>query len=223
MLILLDLDGTLAATAPDIVRSINLLLAESGVARIDAGAAAKHVGSGAGAEMLIRGAFAHSGRDLPQAEVMRLLARYFEVYFDNLCVESRLYDGCVEALDRLAAAGHRLAVCTNKPTSHARALMEQLGVADRFAAICGRDLFAAHKPDARHVQGTVAEAGGPGDGVVLVGDSETDFAAARNAGIPLILARFGYGAEAVLKLGPDAVIGAFHELPAVIDSLRLPA
>lgn len=219
LLVLFDLDGTLAATAPDIVRSINLVLVEAGLRPLDEADAAACVGSGEGAEIMIHRAFARSGRAVDEAEVRRLLARYFAVYFDNICHESALYAGCAEMLDGLIAAGHRLAVCTNKPTSHARALLERLGIADRFAAICGRDAFAAHKPDARHVTGTIEAAKAVGRAAVLVGDTEVDLAAARNAGIPLVLVRFGYSAKTVSTLGPDAEINHFSELSEVLEAL----
>ena len=219
LLVLFDLDGTLAATAPDIVRSINLVLVEAGLRPLDEADAAACVGSGEGAEILIRRAFARSGKAADDAEVRRLLARYFVVYLDNICHESALYDGCAETLDGLIAAGHRLAVCTNKPTRHARALLERLGIADSFAAICGRDAFAAHKPDARHVTGTIEAADAVGRAAVLVGDTEVDLAAARNAGIPLVLARFGYGAATASPLGPEAEINHFRELPGALEAL----
>jgi phosphoglycolate phosphatase len=222
-LVLFDLDGTLAATAPDIAHAINLVLLENGLPSLPEGEAEGYVGSGAGAEFLIRRSFLRAGRDLAPAESKPLLARYFAVYLDNICLSSRLYEGCTEALDGLIAAGNRLAVCTNKPTAHSQALLERLGVADRFSAICGRDRFAAHKPDPRHVLGTIAQAGGAGRGAVLVGDSETDLEAARNAGIPLILVRFGYGADAAAQRGVDAEIGHFRELARALEALREPA
>lgn len=218
LLVLFDLDGTLAATAPDIVNAINLLLAESGVPPMAAEDAATHVGSGAGAETLIGGAFARAGRPLSPEESRHLLVRYFEIYLKNLCVQSTLYEGCTDALDHLIARGHRLAVCTNKPTRHARALLERLEVADRFAAICGRDLFEAHKPDPRHVDGTIERAGGRDRRAILVGDSETDVAAARNAGIPVVLVSFGYGAGRAAALSPEATIDHFRDLPGLLES-----
>lgn len=223
-LVLFDLDGTLAATAPDIANAINLLLVEEGVPPIAETEAHAYVGSGTGAEHLIAHGFRLAGRSLSDEERAVLLARYFALYLDNLCIRSALYEGCATALDALIAEGHVLAVCTNKPTRHARGVLEQLQVADRFAAICGRDAFAAYKPDRRHIEGTVAAAGAGDRPVVLVGDSETDVMAAKAAGIPVVLVDFGYGAEKARALGPDAVVGHYGDLLGTIRGLiRRPA
>jgi phosphoglycolate phosphatase-like HAD superfamily hydrolase len=72
-------------------------------------------------------------------------------YRDNIPGRSQPYPGVLEALDRLAAAGYLLAVCTNKPEGFARSLLLGLAMDTRFAAICGADPFAFRKPDPRHL------------------------------------------------------------------------
>jgi phosphoglycolate phosphatase len=217
--IVFDLDGTLASTAPDILNALNTLLSEQGLTALEEEEAYEFISTGTGAEYLIRLAHTRSGKSLDQQEVAPLLQRYFDIYGDNLCVHTTLYDGCADCLDSLLRDGYILSVCTNKPMSLARPLLCTLGIADRFSAICGRDSFAFFKPDPRHLLATIAKAGGSAGSAVLVGDSITDVTAARAAGIPVILATFGYATLAAEALAPDRVFKSFKELPGVIGSL----
>ena len=115
-------------------------------------------------------------------------------------------------LDALAAAGCVLAVCTNKPTALAVALIDALGWGGRFAAIVGFDSVPRPKPDAGHVHATLAACGVDATGAVFVGDSATDVGAARNAGLPILLVSFGFTDTPVQNLGADAVIDHYDEL-----------
>jgi phosphoglycolate phosphatase len=126
----------------------------------------------------------------------------------------------VEALDALEGRGYRLAVCTNKVEAHSRLLLEALGVAGRFAAICGRDTFASFKPDPRHLTLTIAQAGGDPARAVMVGDSRTDIATAKAAGIPVVAVTFGYTDTPVEELEPDIVIDHYDRLADAIARLE---
>ena len=104
--------------------------------------------------MLRAGLGAPAARD--EAAVERLYPRLLELYAAALAVETRLYDGAEAALDRLAAEGWRLAVCTNKPEGLARLLLDALGIGGRFAALLGADSLPWRKPDPRHLTETIA-------------------------------------------------------------------
>src|SRR6478609_3631522 len=95
-------------------------------------------------------------------------------YGENICVQTTLFPGVEDALDRLEEAGYVLAICTNKVETHSVKLLERLGVGHRFAFNAGRDTFPFFKPDARHLTQTIAEAGGDLRRAVMVGDSNTD-------------------------------------------------
>ena len=101
----------------------------------------------------------------------------------------------------------------------AKLLMEKLGVADRFAFICGQDTFGVGKPDPKPLLGTIAAAGGVSDRAIVVGDSVTDIKTARAAGLPVICVDFGYTDVPVSELGPDRVISHFDELGAACAAL----
>jgi phosphoglycolate phosphatase len=116
-------------------------------------------------------------------------------------------------------AGWRFAVCTNKREGLSRKLLEALGVAGRFAAICGSDTFASYKPDPVHLTETIKTASGMADRAVMVGDSQTDRDTARNAGVPFVGVTFGYTPVPMTELGPDILIDSFAELPAALQRL----
>ena len=117
-----------------------------------------------------------------------------------------------EALATLARAGWVQAVCTNKIEGSARLLIERLGVAKRFAFICGQDTFGVGKPDPTPLIKTIAASGGASNRAIMVGDSATDIKTARAAGLPVIAVDFGYSDAPVAELGPDRVISHFEEL-----------
>ncbi|HEX2555571.1 MAG TPA: HAD family hydrolase [Microvirga sp.] len=214
--VVFDLDGTLADTAADLIATLNVVLAREGLAPLPE-ARARPL-AGAGAKALIECGFAASGRDLTPDRLEELYRFFLAWYADHICIETRLYPGVKRALLRLDEAGFRLAVCTNKFEDHAVAVLRQLRVAHRFAAICGRDTFRYIKPDPRHVTLTVERAGGRPETAVMVGDSRTDIVAAQAAGIPVIAVSFGYTDVPVMELGPDRVIGHFDELADAVES-----
>jgi phosphoglycolate phosphatase len=212
-----DLDGTLVDTAPDLIASLNAVLAERGLAPLPLSAARVMVGRGARA--LIEQGFSAAGEPLDEAETPGLLARFIEIYLGRIADESRPFEGVEAALDALAAAGASLCVCTNKPTNLALALLDALGLLSRFAAVVGPDCAPAPKPDPRHLLTAIEAAGGRPDRAILVGDSAVDVGAARAAGVPIVLVPFGYTEIPAAELGGDQVIEGFDALPAL--ALRL--
>ena len=174
-----DLDGTLVDTAPDLVGTLNAVLAGEGLAPLPFDAVRMMVGRGARA-LLERG-FAAAGRSLADEQSDRLLARFIEMYLARIAEESVPFPGVEAALEALSAAGARLSVCTNKPTRLSIALLEALDLSRHFDAIVGPDASGFAKPDPRHLFAAVGES----RRVILVGDSETDISTARNAGVPV--------------------------------------
>ena len=212
-----DLDGTLADTAPDLIATLNVIMREEGLAEVPLDKARDMIGAGSRA-MIERG-FELARKELTPEHSEELFRKFLAIYADNLCVGSRLFDDLEPALDGLAAAGYTLAVCTNKVELHSRRLLEQLGIAERFAAICGRDTFPWYKPDARHLTMTIEQAGGDPARAVMVGDSKTDIDTAKAAGIPVVAVPFGYTDVPVTELGPNVVIQGYSELIAAIAAL----
>ncbi len=217
-LVVFDLDGTLLDTAQDLVASLNHTIGLEGLEPVGYGDLTYLVGHGA--QVMIRRAFALRGRELSDPDLDRMLAVFIDHYAAAIPGQSKPYPGLLAALDRLHAAGARLAVCTNKMEMLARRLTDSLGLTSRFAAITGGDTFAVRKPDAEHLLGTVRLAGGDPRRTVMIGDSLNDMAVARNADIPSIGVPFGYSDVPVAALEPTRIIAHFDELtPALVEEL----
>jgi phosphoglycolate phosphatase len=207
-----DLDGTLVDTAPDLMGTLNTLLIGEGLPPLPVESASFLVGRG-GKVMIERG-FAAAGEPLDPLRAAVLYDRYISLYRDRIAQESRPFPGLIAALDALEAQGAALAVCTNKRTDLSRALLDALDLTDRFAAVIGADLAPAPKPDARHLLTAIAKAGGDPARALMVGDSNNDVMAARNAGVPVVLVSFGYTEIPVADLDRDILIDHFDQLPA---------
>jgi phosphoglycolate phosphatase len=124
-------------------------------------------------------------------------------------------------LDQFAAAGWRLAVCTNKYEAPAKKLLRLLALEDRFAAITGQDTFGFRKPDPRHLIETIRLADGDPARAVMVGDSATDIDTAKAARVPVVAVSFGYSTVPVASLKPDGVIDRFADLFTATETLAL--
>lgn len=209
--IVFDLDGTLIDTAPDLVRATNEVMDRAGLPHVPLFDVRGMVGQGARA--LIIKAAARAGVTFSDADLAGHVAAFLDTYRAGIVDLSRPFDGVEDALEILAARGARLAVCTNKPPSLARPVLDAFAMLSRFDAVVGGDEAPANKPDARHLLHTIAVAGGAADRALMVGDSITDVQAARNAGVPVVLATFGYTHEKASALGADAVFDHYVEVP----------
>lgn len=216
--VVFDLDGTLVDTAADLMASLNHALAGHGVAAIDPAAMRPYAGHG-GRAMIER---VHAARRLLlRAEALEAMVAAFMAHYGE-CIPglSQPFEGAAAAMDRFAADGYRLAVCTNKPQDLSDRLMAALGLSPRFAAICGADAFTFRKPDPRHLLETIARAGGDPARAVMVGDSRTDIDTAIAAGIPVVAVDFGYSDVDIRTLGASRIISHYDELtPAFAAAL----
>ena len=215
--IVFDLDGTLIDSAPDLVDTLNVVFAREGLAPVPYDTARNLIGGGA--RLMIKRGVEAEGLDYPPAKLETLFADFIAHYSEHIADRSRPFPGLIEALDALAAEGHRFAVCTNKLERLSVMLLKELGLAHRFAAICGQDTFGMQKPDPEVLRRTIAAAGGDLQHAIMIGDSLTDIRTARAAGVPVIAVDFGYTDRPVTELGPDRVISGFTQLPAAIAAL----
>ncbi len=206
--VVFDLDGTLVDTAPDLIAPLNTILAREGLPAVAFAAARNMVGGGA--RSLIERGLAAAGRTPVAADVDRMCGQFIDHYAAHIADRSRPFPGVEAALDELARRGCRLAVCTNKLERLSLSLLGALGLADRFAAICGADTFGVQKPDAAILHGAAA---------VMVGDAITDISVARAAGIAVIAVDFGYSETPVAALGADRIVSSFERLPEAVFAL----
>ncbi|MEE2567286.1 HAD-IA family hydrolase [Hyphobacterium marinum] len=209
-----DLDGTLVDTAPDLVRALNAVIAEDGLAPIPVGDVRMMVGRGA--RVLIERAYAVQGVPLKSDAIDPHVARFIDVYREGIADLSRPFDGCIDLLDELQARGSRLSVCTNKPSELADLLIAELGLSQYFERIIGPERTPAKKPDAAHFLSAVADAGPK---LAMVGDSEPDVTCARAAGVPVILMAHGYSEIPAGALGADRLLDQFSDLPGALEAL----
>lgn len=208
--IVFDLDGTLVDTADDLIASINHALAGEGMRPADPAWLRPYAGHGGKA--MIERVFSLERRLLKPETTERLVRLFLDHYAESIPGVSRPYAGALAALDRFSGIGARLAICTNKPQAFADRLIGALGLAERFATICGADAFPFRKPDPRHLTETILRAGGDPSHALMVGDSRTDVDTARNAGIPVVAVSFGYSDVPVKDLGPSTVIDHLDDL-----------
>jgi len=208
--LLLDLDGTLVDTVPDLLASLNRLMAGHGLQALDTAEVIPMIGDGAA--VLVRRAMAARGREATPGDIQALLADYTAHVADG----SRLFPGVEPTLRAMAADGWRFAVCTNKPVAASRELLAALGVLELFAAVGGGDSYRTRKPDPEHLLSTLADAGGRADAAVMVGDHHNDVQAATGAGVPCIFAAWGYGAA---PAEVAATAQRFSEVPDLAGKL----
>ena len=214
--VIFDLDGTLADTSGDLIAAANACFRDLGMGDLlgpaDAGTALQ-----GGRAMLTLG-FARAGLELPE-EVDRQYPRLLAAYAEGICVETRLYPGAAEAVERLRAEGHRTGICTNKPERLAELLLQKLRVRALFHSLVGADTLPVRKPDPLPFRTAVGWARGEASRACMVGDSDTDHRTARACGVPSILVSFGPSGEDMAALGPDELLDDFAELPKVVDRL----
>jgi len=218
--VVFDLDGTLVDTAPDLIETLNVVFTRDGLPPLDYAAARDMIGGGA--RRMIENALKLQGRVLADSAVDRMFADFITRYAAHIADRSQPFPGLDAALDRLAPRGCQFAVCTNKLESLSRLLLEALGLSRRFAAICGQDTFGMQKPDPEILRRTIRAAGGALQRAVMVGDSGTDIATARAAGVPVVAVDFGYSETPVRELGPDRVISHFDQLADAVFALAPP-
>jgi phosphoglycolate phosphatase len=207
-----DLDGTLVDSAGDIAEAVNLTLEELALPRVSEATVRSWIGEGV--RNLVSTALANAGSALTLEEVMSAFMRHYKAC---LLRSPRLYDGVGEALTALQTRGLPMAICTNKPAAMVAPLLQHLGIAGFFAHIIGGDSLPQRKPAAEpllHVAGLLQQ---PVADCLMVGDSGTDLGAANNAGMPIVLVRYGYSRDLDLDTAEAvAVIDDMRELVAIV-------
>lgn len=215
--VLIDLDGTLVDSAPDLADALDLLLAERGLAPIGLDGTRRLIGHGIAS--LVQRGLAARGVDLDAQGLDLAVTRFRTLYADRLPAKACLYPGVRDGLDELVADGFRLAVCTNKLQGFSTRILAGLGVLDHFALVAGPDTFGVSKPDPRQVLMTLEALGATPSDAVLVGDSEADMQAGRAAGVPVIAVTYGYAASPLEVYDPYRLVGRFAEVPAAVRAL----
>jgi phosphoglycolate phosphatase len=200
--LLLDLDGTLADTAPDMAHALNRLRLEEGREALPFAALRPLVSHGAVA--LIRRGFAPA----PAEELERLRQRFLALYRERLAAETELFPGFAFVLDTLDQARVPWGVVTNKPGWLTTPLLAALGLERRVACVVAGDTLPERKPHPAPLLHAARLADVAPEHCVYAGDAERDIIAGRAAGMRTVAVRFGYLAdgEDPLAWHPDGVV-----------------
>jgi phosphoglycolate phosphatase len=208
--VLLDLDGTLLDTAPDLAAAVNAMLAEQGLDSLPEQVVRNFIGRGI--TRLVERSLVAAGLPLP-CERLEHALRAFGAHYARLNGKaSRPFPGVVEALERMHAANLKLACVTNKASAFTTPLLENTGLAPLLDAVVTSDQVGARKPDpapflhaCKRLQLTPAEA-------VVIGDSANDAEGARAAGCKVLLVTYGYSeGRDVRELDQDGVVATLTE------------
>jgi phosphoglycolate phosphatase len=112
-----------------------------------------------------------------------------------------------------------MAVCTNKPDRATQLVLADLGLGSCFEVVVGGDTAPCRKPDGGHLLAALGRLGASPANAAMIGDNENDAAAAHDAGLALVLMRYGYARRPIDELGADLVLDRFADLPQAIERL----
>lgn len=215
-MVLVDVDGTLVDSVPDLGFCVNTMMDQLGLPRRDESAVRQWVGNGV--ERLVKRALINRLDGEPEDALYdRALPLFLECYAENTSRRSRLYPGVQDGLDGLAAAGCLLGSVTNKAERFTLPLLADLGIRDRFSLIVCGDSLPRKKPDPLPLLHAAEHFGVRPEDSLMLGDSSNDVKAARAAGFRVVCVSYGYNhGEDIGTSHPDAVVDSLAELPALL-------
>ena len=215
-MILIDLDGTLIDSVPDLAYSLNAMLAQLG--RPPHGEAAVRNWVGNGVERLVQRALVGAlDGEPPATDLAQALPRFMTIYAQNTSGRSVVYPGVREGLDDLVEAGYPLGCVTNKAAQFTLPLLRDLGLLDYFGIVVSGDTLPEKKPHPAPLLHAAAHFGVAPTEALMIGDSVSDVTAARAAGFRIICTSYGYNhGRDIREANPDAVIDSFTELRALL-------
>jgi phosphoglycolate phosphatase len=212
-MVMVDLDGTLIDTAPDIAACANRMLRELG--RPDWPVATVMTWIGNGVPRLVKRVLTGEMWAEPEEKLyLQALAVFEKHYAANVSELSRPFPGVVEGVKQLQDLGFSLACITNKAEAFTRPLLRDLGLHGYFKLVLSGDSLPKQKPDPLPLLHACRYFGITPDHGVLVGDSSNDVQAARAAGMPVICVTYGYNhGHDIRDSHPDAVVDSLTEVP----------
>jgi phosphoglycolate phosphatase len=214
--VLIDLDGTLVDSVPDLANAIDQMMLQLAMPVRGIDAVTEWIGNGAG--RLVKRALVNSMEGEPSEALFQKALPLFEVaYAANNGKHSYLYDGVEVGLNYLQQQGYRLGCVTNKPIAFTLPLLEAMGIADFFDVTIGGDQVERIKPDPQPLLMAAEKLRVDPKQAVMLGDSVSDVMAARAAGMPIICVSYGYNhGQDIRSHHPDAVIDSLAQLKTLI-------
>ena len=218
--ILFDLDGTLAATAPDLIMAHNHVMEKFGYKTKNLDQIKDLVGKGA-ALMLGRSVWGSARKELSKIDDQKIkekmVKEFIDFYGKNIVVKSKLINGVYSFLRWANSNDISMGVVTNKQEHLAIDLLKKIKIYDFFEYVAGRNTFEYCKPDPRHLTNTIEIMNGTINKSLMIGDSENDADAAKSAGIPMILLEDGYTEKKIEQIHNDHIIKDFVGLEKIIS------
>ncbi|MET0029323.1 MAG: phosphoglycolate phosphatase [Candidatus Thiodiazotropha sp.] len=217
-MILIDVDGTLVDSVPDLAYCVDEMMQRLGRPVHGEDKVRDWVGNGV--ERLVRRALVGQLEGEPDdADFERAYPMFLELYAENTSQRSLLYPGIREGLDYLKGEGYRLGCVTNKAAQFTLPLLRDLGIHDDFEIIIAGDTLAKKKPDPLPLLHAAEELGVAPADALMVGDSQSDVKAARAAGFQIVCMSYGYNhGEDIRSYHPDAVIDSLIEIRALLEN-----
>jgi len=217
--ILFDLDGTLVDTAPDLMHAHNYVMKRFGYPTKSTNEIRNLVGQGAGA-MLGRSIWGQAKKEFGKVQdenvKKEMVKEFIDFYGKNIVNESTLIKGVKDFLIWSKEKKISMAVCTNKQERLAIDLLKKIGIYDFFEYVAGHNTFEYCKPDPRHLTSVVEILDGDIKRTLMIGDSETDANAAKDAGIPVILLEDGYTEKKITEIYHNHLIKDFVGIEKIV-------
>lgn len=214
-LVLIDLDGTLVDSVPDLAYCVDELMRVLG--REPWGVDMVRGWVGNGVERLVKRALTNTLWDDPEDEAFeKALPIFMKLYAENTSGRSRLYPGVTQGLEALKAAGLKLGCVTNKAEAFTLPLLKDMGILGEFDIVVSGDTTPKKKPDPMPLLYAANQLGVKAEECLMVGDSMHDVEAARNAGFEVACVPYGYNhGRDIREANPDAVIDSLAELKSL--------
>lgn len=215
-MVLLDLDGTLVDSVPDLAYCIDRMLEHLGLAPRGTEKVRQWMGNGL--QRLVKRALVDGFEGKPDNALFdRAFAILLELYGENTCERSTLYPGAREGLTYLQQSAYQLGCVTNKLAQFTQPLLQTLGIYDDFAIIICGDTLPKKKPDPMPLLHAAQYFGVEPEKALMVGDTVNDIQAARAAGFQILCVTYGYNQGGNIDgAGPDATVDSLAELPSLI-------
>jgi phosphoglycolate phosphatase len=215
-MILIDVDGTLVDSVPDLAYCVDEMMERLGRAKHGQDKVRNWVGNGV--ERLVRRALIGELEGEPdETDFVQAYPIFLKLYAENTSKRSHLYPGIREGLDYLKTAGYRLGCVTNKAAQFTLPLLKDLGIHDDFELIIAGDSLPKKKPDPLPLLHAAEYFRVPADHALMIGDSQSDVKAARAAGFQIVCMSYGYNhGEDIRNYHPDAVIDSLLEITRLI-------
>lgn len=213
--IVIDLDGTLLDTAPDLADAAEAMLVELGRPSVPLEAIKTYIGNGV--SRLVKRALTRDMHAEPDPDLFKqALAIYERHYGEHVSRKSRPFPGVVEGLQAMKASGFHLACITNKAARFTRPLLKDTGLFDYFELILSGDTLPEKKPSPLPLLHACEVFQVSPSELLLIGDSLNDTQAARAAGCPVFCVPYGYNrGRPVAELDLDAVV------PTLLDAAKM--